>query len=85
MRPVRPEAASQQTLAEFAAQVLGAAQRGESENAYAEFHAAAERELFTQAMRLAGRNKTKAARWLGIARLTLREKLHALGIERSES
>ena len=85
MRPVRAESAAQQTLAEFTAQVLGAALRGEGENAYAEFHAAAERELFTQAMRLAGGNKTKAARWLGIARLTLREKLHALGIERREA
>ena len=84
LRPMRTEAASHQTLAEIAAQMLGAAQRGESDNAYAEFHAAAERELFSQAMRIAGGNKTKAARWLGIARLTLREKLHALGLERSE-
>ena len=69
-----------QTLGEYAAQLLAAAQSGKGENVYAEFHAAAERELFSQAMRLAGGNKTKAARWLGIARLTLREKLLQLGL-----
>jgi DNA-binding protein Fis len=31
-------------------------------------------------MQLAEGNKTKAARWLGIARLTLREKLLQLGL-----
>ncbi|MHA3770394.1 sigma-54-dependent transcriptional regulator [Verrucomicrobiota bacterium sgz303538] len=72
---------SQQTMAEYAAQLLAAAQRGEAENVYAEFHASAERELLTQAMELAEGNKTKVARWLGIARLTLREKLAALGVD----
>ncbi|RYD73311.1 MAG: hypothetical protein EOP84_21755, partial [Verrucomicrobiaceae bacterium] len=46
-----------------------------------EFHAGTERELLSQAMELAEGNKTKAARWLGIARLTLREKLAALGLD----
>lgn len=72
---------SQQSMAEYAAQLLAAAQRGEAENVYAEFHASAERELLTQAMELAEGNKTKVARWLGIARLTLREKLAALGVD----
>lgn len=77
----RGRSASGQTMAEFAAQLLAAAQRGEADNVYAEFHAGAERELLTQAMKLAEGNKTKVARWLGIARLTLREKLAAMGIE----
>ncbi|MDB6152563.1 MAG: glnG 5 [Chthoniobacteraceae bacterium] len=84
MREPKTESAARQTLAEYASQLLDAAQRGESEGVYAEFHAAAERELFSQAMRLAEGNKTKAARWLGIARLTLREKLNTLGIEVDE-
>ena len=79
-QPKSESTPERQTLGEYAAQLLAAAQSGEGENVYGEFHAAAERELFSQAMRLAGGNKTKAARWLGIARLTLREKLLQLGL-----
>jgi nitrogen regulation protein NR(I) len=81
----RGRSTTQQTFAEYAAQLLAAAQKGEVENVYAEFHANAERELLAQAIELAEGNKTKAARWLGIARLTLREKLTALGIDSQES
>ena len=73
-------APAQQTLRQYAAQLLAAAQSGQVEGVYAEFHATAERELLSQAMQLAEGNKTKAARWLGIARLTLREKLLQLGL-----
>jgi DNA-binding protein Fis len=41
---------------------------------------AAERELFAQAMALTHGNQAKAARWLGISRLTLREKLQKYGL-----
>ena len=41
---------------------------------------AAERELFSQAIQLAQGNQAKAARWLGISRLTMREKLNRLGL-----
>ena len=41
---------------------------------------AAEREIFTRAIELAQGNQAKAARWLGISRLTLREKLHQFGL-----
>ncbi len=81
----RGRSTADQTMAEYAAQLLAAAQKGETENVYDEFHEAAERELLAQAMELAEGNKTKAARWLGISRLTLREKLNALGIELSDS
>ena len=74
-----------QTLSEYAGQLLAAAQRDGTENVYAEFNAATERELLSQAIKLARGNKTKAARWLGIARLTLRERLGALGIDSIES
>lgn len=80
-RPKPDGSGSEQTLAEYAMQLLMAAQNGEAENVYSEFHARAERELLSKAMELAEGNKTKAARWLGIARLTLREKLVALGID----
>ena len=36
--------------------------------------------LFAQAMTLADGNLTRAAHWLGITRLTLREKLAAFGL-----
>jgi DNA-binding protein Fis len=76
---------TRQTVSEYAAQLLAAAQWDGAENVYAEFIAATERELLSQAVKLARGNKTKAARWLGIARLTLREKLAALGIDSIES
>jgi DNA-binding protein Fis len=41
---------------------------------------AAEREIFSRAIELAHGNQAKAARWLGVSRLTVREKLHQFGI-----
>ncbi len=49
--------------------------RRESGDAHAATVQFAEAELLRQAMRMAGGNKSKAARWLGLSRLTLREKL----------
>jgi DNA-binding protein Fis len=39
----------------------------------------AEKTLFTRAIELAQGNQAKAARWLGISRLTMREKLIQFG------
>ncbi len=39
-----------------------------------------ERELFSQAIKLAQGNQAKAARWLGVSRLTMREKLLQFGL-----
>ena len=47
-------------------------------------HEAVDRELVSQAIRLAGGNQAEAARWLGISRLTLRAKLRALGLHPSQ-
>jgi nitrogen regulation protein NR(I) len=71
---------SGQSLAGCVSELLAAASRGELENAHAALIEAAERELFTQAIRLAQGNQAKAARWLGISRLTMREKLTRLGL-----
>ena len=49
-------------------------------DAHARLLKAAEREIFTRAIELAHGNQAKAARWLGISRLTMREKLHQFGI-----
>jgi DNA-binding NtrC family response regulator len=57
-----------------------AAQRGELQDVHAAVLGVVERELLAQAMQLAGGNLAKAARWLGVSRLTLRQKLQAFGL-----
>ena len=41
---------------------------------------AVERELYGQGIRLANGDQTKAARWLGVSRPTMREKLTRYGL-----
>ena len=50
------------------------------QNAHAHMLAEAEREILTHAITLAEGNQAKAARWLGLSRFTLREKLKQLGL-----
>jgi DNA-binding NtrC family response regulator len=64
----------------FAGDLLARAQKGELQDAHARMLAEAEREILTQAIMLAEGNQAKAARWLGLSRLTLREKLKQLGL-----
>jgi nitrogen regulation protein NR(I) len=72
------------SLARQASDLLAAAQRGELGNAYARLIQLAERELFSQAIQSARGNQAKAARWLGLSRLTLREKLNQYGLHPSQ-
>jgi nitrogen regulation protein NR(I) len=69
----------------FAADLLARAQKGELQDAHARMVAEAEREVLTQAIMLAEGNQAKAARWLGLSRLTLREKLKQLGLHPTSS
>lgn len=69
-----------QPFSQSIADLLAAASRGELENVHAAVLADAERELLAQAIKLAAGNQAKAARWLGISRLTLREKLTTYGL-----
>src|SRR5262249_48318913 len=62
-------------LSGFVADLIGAASRGEIQNAHATMMEAAERQLFSQAIKLAHGNQARAARWLGVSRATMREKL----------
>ena len=71
---------SRQSLAGCVSELLAAASRGEIENAHAALIEAAERELSSQAIKLAQGNQARAARWLGVSRLTMREKLSRLGL-----
>jgi len=71
---------SSQTHAAYVAELLARVQRGEEEGAFAKMVAELEPELFSQAIQLAQGNQAKAARWLGITRLKMREKLTQLGL-----
>ena len=67
-------------FAALAATLLARAQKGGLADAHAQMLAAAEREILAQAITLAEGNQAKAARWLGLSRFTLREKLKQLGL-----
>ena len=60
--------------------LLAAASREELSDAHARVIETAERELFTRAIQQAGGNQAKAARWLGITRVTMRAKLVQFGL-----
>ena len=54
--------------------------RSEIEDAHARVTVAAERELYGQAILLADGDQSKAAKWLGVSRPTMREKLLRYGL-----
>ncbi|HAV62372.1 MAG TPA: Fis family transcriptional regulator, partial [Verrucomicrobiales bacterium] len=76
----RPEGISKQPHDAYIAELLAAVQRGEMTNAYSRMIADLEPVLFREAIRLAQGNQAKAARWLGVTRLKMREKLTELGL-----
>jgi nitrogen regulation protein NR(I) len=71
---------AERSLDAYAEELLGAAQRGEISDAHAQLHETAERILIGRAIEKAHGNQAQAARWLGISRLTLREKLIHFGL-----
>jgi DNA-binding NtrC family response regulator len=73
-------------LGEYLDELLAAAQRGESTDIHARVMEFTERELFQRAIALAHGNQAKAARWLGISRITIKAKLVQFGLHpKSES
>jgi DNA-binding protein Fis len=78
-------AKSERSLSVLVKENLGRAQRGEAVEVYAELVGTLERELFAQAMKLASGNQLRAARWLGLSRLTLRHRLQKLGLALDKS
>jgi len=72
--------ASNQPFGEYVDEVLAAARRDELVNAHARVLETAERELFSRAISQARGNQTKAARWLGVSRITMRAKLIQFGL-----
>jgi len=79
-REHRAPALGSQTIAAFVSDLLERAQAGQVENAYWKMIADLEPELFTQSIRLAQGNQAKAARWLGVTRLKMHEKLVQFGL-----
>jgi len=79
----QPPAGEQQTHAAYIAELLAKTQGGEIHHAYARMIADLEPELFKQAIQLAQGNQAKAARWLGVTRLKMREKLAQFGLRPS--
>jgi DNA-binding NtrC family response regulator len=79
----KPATVAGQTHAAYVADLLARVQRGEEQNAYMKMIADLEPELFTQAIQLAQGNQAKAARWLGVGRPRMREKLTQLGLHPS--
>ena len=65
---------------EYINQLLSAAQRGELVDAHAQLLDAAEREIFARAITQAQGNQAKAARWLGVSRVTMKAKLLQFGL-----
>jgi DNA-binding NtrC family response regulator len=76
----KPAATAQLSHAGYIADLLARAQNGEVQDVYARLIADLEPELFKQAIHLAQGNQAKAARWLGVTRLKMREKLVHLGL-----
>ncbi|HEY2328856.1 MAG TPA: sigma-54 dependent transcriptional regulator [Verrucomicrobiae bacterium] len=75
-----PAASAEKPLQAYADELIAAAQRNELTDAYARLHETAGRILISRAIELAHGNQAKAARWLGISRLTMREKLIQFGL-----
>jgi nitrogen regulation protein NR(I) len=80
----RPTSASTQTHAAYISDLLTRIQRGEEDGAYAKMISDLEPELYSQAIQLAQGNQAKAARWLGITRLKMREKLAQFGLRQGQ-
>jgi nitrogen regulation protein NR(I) len=74
-----PAESAAQSLNELVNDLLASAQRGEFDDVHARLLQTAEKTLFTRAIELAQGNQAKAARWLGVSRLTMREKLIQFG------
>jgi nitrogen regulation protein NR(I) len=80
---VKPDAASlpsNQTIAAYVSNLLARAVCAELENVHAALTWDIERELYSQAIELARGNQAKAAKWLGVSRPTMREKLRLYGL-----
>jgi len=77
---VPPRPAADQTYAEYVTELLARANSGELENVRETLTEVAHRELYSQAIQRALGDQSKAARWLGVSRPTMLEKLTRFGL-----
>jgi DNA-binding NtrC family response regulator len=78
--PAASPSPSNQTVAGYVSQLLTQAICGELQNVQTALTWDIERELYSQAIELARGNQAKAAKWLGVSRPTMREKLRLYGL-----
>jgi len=83
-RPELLDAMGHRSLRGYISEILGAAERGEIGDVQRAVTQVVEQELYAQAIEQARGNLTRAARWLGVTRYTLREKLTAYGLRSRE-
>jgi DNA-binding NtrC family response regulator len=74
------EPGTQQKLEAHVSSLLVKASQGRQNDVRAAVHEWAERELYTQAWTLAGGDQTRLAKWLGVSRPTVRQKLKTFGL-----
>jgi nitrogen regulation protein NR(I) len=79
-----PIVASQQSHVAYVTALMDQVERGETRSAFAKMLADLEPELYSQAINRAQGNITKAAEWLGVTRLKMREKLKEYGLHPSQ-
>jgi DNA-binding NtrC family response regulator len=79
-RGAAPDFSPERAFGGYVDGLLAAARRGELADAHARVIEAAERELFARAIAEAGGNQAKAARWLGVTRVTMKSKLVQFGL-----
>lgn len=77
---VHPSQSHEKSLPELVAETLERAAGGEIDAAYPFLIEKMERALFAAAIKRSNGNQARAARWLGLSRLTMREKLHRYGL-----
>ncbi len=77
----RPAVLPQQTITGYVQDLGARAQQGTITNAHGRLIEDVEREFFTHMIALAQGNQTKAARWSGVTRTTMREKLARFGLQ----
>ncbi len=83
-RGPQPAVTGTPSLTTWLAELVAEAQAGRLEHIHGHAIEAVERALLAEAIRQAGGNQARAARWLGISRLTLREKLARFGLRPAE-
>jgi len=69
-----------QPLGAYVSELLAKVVDGKMEDAHARVTEATERELYGQAIQLADGDQSKAAKWLGVSRPTVKEKLVRYGL-----